>query len=77
MNRTTKIHKLANAVRRYRGAGVVDPQGKLHWKNPPEKTKATEVYIWIKKLELPVNETILFIESCKNFDEFNKWLQTL
>jgi hypothetical protein len=72
MTKQERIHKLVNAVKRYRGA--YDEQTKV-WFRQPKKPERASVITWLQKIKVNnVEAAIQFIDKCKSWNEFNNWL---
>lgn len=74
MKRHEKIHKLANAIRDYRGQ--YDPKTGI-WKYPPQPKAADRVARWLRELTPDATEGMKDVDGFKTFDEFRKWIGTL
>lgn len=71
MTRSAKISKLANAIRRYRGAYLANSK---QWVRGPQRDQLYNVLAWAERLQLDLGEVVARIDSFKNYDEFNAWL---
>ncbi len=76
MTRNQKIHKLANAIRRYRGS-TTQKDGKVRWKTPPHKVAAAQVKEWLNRLGMDVDMNLPIIDGFESVQAFNLWLRTL
>lgn len=74
MTRTQKIHKLANAIRAYRGVICTSTK---KWKEAPDKGKLKSVQQYAGELSLNVEYATKLVDGFKTFDEFNAWLREL
>lgn len=76
MNRAERIHKLANAIRRYRGAKATTADD-CKWRTPPNAKAKDDIYRWLARLQLPIVESMARIDSFKTVAEFNAWLRLI
>ncbi len=74
MNRETKIKKLANAVRAYRGA--YNSQTGV-WHNQPQPARLQDIENWLAKLYLDPAFHLPMINGFKTYDAFNSWLKMI
>lgn len=73
MSNGEKIKKLANAIKRYRGA--YNSRTKV-WIRRPEQGARSAVVICLERLGLTENEMAL-IDGFASFDQFYQWLEGL
>lgn len=74
MTRNEKIHKLANAIKRYRGS--YDPKtGK--WLRAPQKMELGKVCRWLSELGINNAGSVDKIDGFKTLDAFNAWIRTV
>lgn len=73
MKRHEKLHKLANAIREYRGQ--YDPKTGI-WKHAPRPTVEERMLKWLKILR-PTNwlKDSAAIDGFKTFHEFRAWMK--
>lgn len=75
MSRADKIHKLANAIRRWRGLAY----GK-NFRVPPSPAAAMDVVKWLDKLGHPVEvikAEMQLIAGFQKIADFEAWIQDL
>lgn len=74
MKRHEKVHKLANAIKEYRG--VYDAKTGI-WKRHPKPSVELRVCKWLRELRIDTLEGLNTVKGFKHFDEFNKWMKQL
>lgn len=80
MTRTERIHKLANAIREYRGrtstpAGT--PPDEVRWVTPPKPMLRQRVVDCLKRLNLDVTASMEAIDAFPTFKEFEAFLNRI
>lgn len=81
MSRSETIHKLANAIREYRGR-TSSPVGavKTQWVRAPRPQKIARIRELLTELNFHGDDLVAAvnkIDNFKTFDEFNHWLKAL
>jgi len=79
MTKSQKVHKLANAIREFRGvynASLGNPAVN-GWIRPPNPTAEGRVRACLERLDLNPSESVERIMRFKTFDEMNEWLSKL
>lgn len=71
MSKNDRIHKLANAIREYRGARS-EAHGK--WIRPPKPGVIARVYRWMDELGIPRGDRVL-IDNFNTVEEFHAWVE--
>lgn len=74
MSRADKLHKLANAIRDYRGAFHADTGV---WIRGPKYAAASRVIRWLESLGINTNEGLKAIRDFRTLDEFRAWFRKL
>lgn len=74
MNRAEKFHKLARAIREYRGRHYVKPDGGIHWTQPPKPSARRRLERWLKDLDLDVETSMKAIDGFKSWSEYRSWM---
>ncbi len=76
MTRAKKIHKLANAIREYRGAKSSMAED-AYWLRSPKPSALARVVDWLSRLKLNAAECVQRINAFKSYQECGEWLKTL
>lgn len=74
MTRTEKQHKLANAIREYRG--LYHAQSKA-WIHAPKPDKLLRVTHWLAELDLDVAGSIHAIDNFPSLEAFHHWMKSI
>lgn len=74
MSKNEKLHKLANAIREYRGARS-EAHGK--WIRPPNPAARGRVERWLGELGLDVAGSMARIDAFETAGEFQAWVAKL
>ena len=84
MTRSERIHKLANAIKCYRGS--YHPQTKK-WISAPQPHKRADIIKWLESLRQfkhitgidqdQIQKDLASIDGFQNFDEFRNWISKL
>lgn len=81
MTRSEKIHKLANAIRDYRGGTSSQPGAvKVVWKHAPQPHKLKRIRELLGLLQYDLEEQDFFvkqIDGFKTYAEFDVWIGKL
>jgi hypothetical protein len=81
MNHATKIRKLANAIRAYRGIGELGDSGTIvKWHNSPQPDKLKRIRELLGLLRFDKEEqenAIKKIDGFKRVTEFDGWIKEL
>ena len=72
MSKNEKLHKLANAIREYRGARNA-AHGK--WIRPPKPVARRRVERWLGELGLDVAGSMVRIDAFETAGEFQDWVR--
>lgn len=75
MTHSKKVHKLANAIRTYRGVHNNAMQRK--WLVAPQEQAKVRVLVWLYRLGMNLNASMKKINAFQSFPEFKSWLSTL
>lgn len=74
MKRHEKIHKLANAIKEYRGR-YNEKTGK--WIQPPKPSVKARVILGFERLGINKEPAMKAVDGFKNFNEFHKWISAI
>jgi hypothetical protein len=74
MTRLEKQHKLANAIREYRG--LYHAQSKA-WIHAPKPDKLLRVKHWLAELDLDVAARVEEINNFKSLTAFHDWMRAI
>lgn len=74
MSRADKVHKLANAVKEYRGT-FSEASGK--WIRAPKPSVKWRIAKWLRELRMNVPECMTKVDAFKSHTEFNQWLNSI
>ena len=79
MNKATKIRKLGNAIRAYRGLGQLGMDGNMatwHHTPQPDKLKRIRELLGLLRYDKEEqDEAIKQIDGFKRVGDFNEWIQ--
>ena len=81
MSRNEKLHKLANAIREFRGAHEpkptkANPLG-IRWRRAPNPMAEIRVRTWLDRLDIETPANLERIRNFKILDDMNDWIRSL